>query len=496
LFFAFGVQFAILVFLCATAYFLFAMLHISLFYIAAPLIILLILSSAFIADAVSKTIVVPLKTLSDASIMMAEGIIDGSLSTNRRDEIGQLARDFDKVLYLLQDLNDDISNFCKSHHIQGDVYAKIDTSRYDGEYRETLSLLNNTVWQYIADGRDILFLASEYAKGNFNSQIRTFPGIRSVGNTICSGLRKSLVDTTSEIIRVSNAASDGNFTLRIDEGHFKGELNNVVKSINRLIDSIMEPISETTSVMLSLYDGNFDTVIKGDFNGDFALVKTSVNNMVQSLKLTLENAYESTASLNEAVAAVSTVLSENSSPLQSIVEKMPERLAEDDTVLKLKNDTMLHADALIKTAESLKQSSADTYKAMEIIEDIAFQTNHLSLIAGMEAAKTPQENKGLKSLADDAASLSQRSRDAINDVKQIFDNAVSQADYVTESINVMNEFVSALTSMPADEAPKGNNEELISLTRNISDAIEKTNNMKNTAELLRNSLAQFLNKIN
>jgi hypothetical protein len=113
----------------------------------------------------------------------------------------------------------------------------------------------------------------------------------------------------------------------------------------------------------------------------------------------------------------------------------------------------------------------------------------------MEAAKLPQEDKGLKALASDAAGLSRRSQEAIENVRKIFGESAAQTDNMAESVNVINELVAALISETAQNA---NQETLLSLTQGVSETIfvtaEKSKDIKNSAELLKSSLARFLNK--
>jgi methyl-accepting chemotaxis protein len=159
------------------------------------------------------------------------------------------------------------------------------------------------------------------------------------------------------------------------------------------------------------------------------------------------------ASLEETAAAIEEIT--------STITQTDEKTKRMLTISKEMENTSHQDDELAhktgKSMEDINQATNDIVDAITIIDQIAFQTNILSLNAAVEAATAGEAGKGFAVVAQEVRNLANRSAEAAKQIKELVDFAQektkegkSTADKMVESFNFLNSKVSEVVHLVND----------------------------------------------
>lgn len=277
------------------------------------------------------------------------------------------------------------------------------------------------------------------------------------------------ISTENNINRLISEAGQGNLQERLSEEGLEGFMATLSHSINGLLDQVVKPIRDTSSVVKALAEGDLTKTITAEYSGEFAGLKNSVNASVTNLQGMIQELNEAAANIGTAASEISagnTDLSQRTEEQASSLEETASSMEEMTSTVKQNADNARDASKLaeaareqaekggsvVKTAVSamseINSSSKKIADIIGVIDEIAFQTNILALNAAVEAARAGEQGRGFAVVAAEVRNLAQRSAGAAKEIKSLINDSVEKVEegsrLVTTSGQSLEEIVSSV----------------------------------------------------
>ena len=254
---------------------------------------------------------------------------------------------------------------------------------------------------------EIVLTADKIDQGIFKTKIKASsdnPTISTLKNTL-NKMLVSLDDSNSRVLRVVTSYTNDDFTDSIK----------VVDNYKDDMKMLMESINQLGSTLAKNAKANF---VNGETLEENAHVMTSSMNSLAS------KANEQAASLEETAAALEEITSITRNNAQNAVKMA--------TLGQTVKKSVYSGEELAsKTANSMDEINEKVQainEAITVIDQIAFQTNILSLNAAVEAATAGEAGKGFAVVAAEVRNLASRSAEAAKEIKNLVQEATQKAN--------------------------------------------------------------------
>ena len=258
------------------------------FYTLLIITIIVVILAFIIAILISNMIGKPIKRLSMVAEDVAQGNFNVNIDTSTNDEIGIMSKSFSNMVSVINNLILEMDEMGNSFTIEGDIEARIDSSRFSGSYKGVADSINSLTNGLIQEVLMLLGVMSDLGDGNFSTSLPRLPGKKAVLNEKFDTLKERIESVIHEIGELAHNAADGNLTYKIDAEKYQGEWNVIMKGLNNVMDAVREPVHEIDTVMSEMAQGVFDKRVTGNYKGDFLDLKNYVNSTMDNVTSYIE----------------------------------------------------------------------------------------------------------------------------------------------------------------------------------------------------------------
>ena len=218
--------------------------------------------------------------------------------------------------------------------------------------------------------------------------------------------------------------AENDLTIRMPNGR-KDEVGDTSEAINRMLDRFRMLIRQVLGSSNRLL-GEVDTMAtislqtRNSMEGqrsETEMVAASMNEMSATVKTVADNA--------ESAAAAATGAQNEAGEGKSVVDRTI------GSINKLAREVQRAADVIHR----LESDSESIGVVVDVIRDIAEQTNLLALNAAIEAARAGEQGRGFAVVADEVRTLASRTQESTDEIKKMVEQLQNAARSAVQAMN-------------------------------------------------------------
>ncbi|MEE1465066.1 MAG: methyl-accepting chemotaxis protein [Clostridium sp.] len=418
-----------------------------------------------------RDLAVSAETLSETEASME--VVDDSMKNLERlykdkEMLSELKTRYEKLVTP----REKVLNLLKTEKF--DEAMKIYEKEYNPQAMETRTFLRQ-METTTKEEADAYYQASEASSDTMLLVLIALAGITVLfSSAIWYLISKSITRPIQELKRSAEELAAGNLHTEISYTA-ENELGSLAESMRMTIQALREYMSEIEKSMMLIGKGKLNYQTEVEFKGDFIALKRSLDQisvMLSESMMKISNSAEQVSGGAQQISNGAQMLSQGASEQTGSIEELAANINEiSETVKRNADDTVTASDladaveqeimdnstqmeAVTMAIAQIRQTSKDITGIVKEIEDIAFQTNLLSLNAAVEAARAGDAGGGFSVVAEEIRKLATKTTDASKITAQLIQKSTKSVEEGSALIDASEQSLKHIVDGARDVASK------------------------------------------
>ena len=262
-------------------------------------------------------------------------------------------------------------------------------------------------------------------------------------------LAKAISDPLEALAKRLETFAQGDLTSPFPEYDNNDEVGDMVKSTVDMANKLSVVIADLEGLLTEMSKGNFaiSTSCEEEYVGDLIKLLESFNTTKNEIDGSLKEVRDSSemvsagalnlAEASQALAEGATDQAASAEQLQATIDEITEGLKstadqtniacqEAERIAGEAEDSRAQMDLMVEAMQRISETSEMIGSVITEIEDIASQTNLLSLNASIEAARAGDAGKGFAVVADQIRTLAEQSAKAAVNTRELIESSIEE----------------------------------------------------------------------